>query len=218
MTTPGAADDRHARQSSGSEVDESKRATLRRFAALGAASPLTKVLDSDDGDHGESAARDAITGYITATPGAHFSKIRDDLKLGTGETQHHLRQLASADVVESYRDGDYRRFYPVDRFSGFEKVALGYLRRDTPRGMVVALLRNPDVTGGGLAETLDVSRSTVSKCAADLEDAGLLSREDGYAVERPELLITLLVRYADSFDVNAEAFAQDAASLVRYDP
>ncbi|PSQ25933.1 MarR family transcriptional regulator [Halobacteriales archaeon QS_9_68_17] len=198
------------------DVDESKRATLRRFAAFGAASPLARF--QDDGEDGGSDARDAIAGYLSATPGAHFSKIRDDLQLGTGETQHHLRQLESAGALESRKDGDYRRFFAAERFTAFEQVALGYLRRETPRGMLIELLRSPDATGSDLADALDVSRPTVSKYAGELDEAGLLSREDGYAVERPETVLTLLVRYADSFDDDAMAFAADAADLVRFDP
>jgi predicted transcriptional regulator len=198
-------------------VDENKRATLRRFAVLGAATPLTKLADANPSGE-RSEARDAIAGYISTTPGAHFSKIRDDLQLGTGETQHHLRHLVDLGVVESHRDGDYRRFFPAGNFSAFEQVALGYLRRNTARGMLIELLRNPTATGGDLATALDVSRPTVSKYAADLEEKGLLSREDGYAVRRPETLITLLVRYADSFDANAETFASEAAGLISFDP
>ncbi|WP_327052130.1 winged helix-turn-helix transcriptional regulator [Halomicrococcus gelatinilyticus] len=196
-------------------VDENKRATLRRFAVLGAAAPLTKLADRKDE---RSEVPDAIAGYVATTPGAHFSKIRDDLQLGTGETQHHLRRLVEGEVVESHRDGDYRRFFPAAQFSAFEQVALSYLRRDTARGMVVELLRDPDASGGDIADALDVSRATVSKHAADLEEMGLLSREDGYAVERPETLITLLVRYADSFDANVESFASEAAGLISFDP
>lgn len=198
------------------DVDENKRATLRRFAALGAATPLAKF--RKEGDGGESEARDAIAGYVATTPGAHFSKIRDDLKLGTGEAQHHLRQLLDADVLESRRDGDYRRFYPAGQFSAFEQVALGYLRRETPRGMLIELLRNPDATGSDVADALDVSRPTVSKYAASLDEAGLLDREDGYAVRHPETVITLLIRYADSFGERAATFAAQADGFISFDP
>ena len=199
-----------------SDVDENKRATLRRFAVLGAATPLATF--REDGGEGGSEARDAIAGYVATTPGAHFSKIRDDLQLGTGEAQHHLRQLLDAGAVESRRDGDYRRFFPADQFSAFEQVALGYLRRDTARGMLVELLADPDAAGSDLADSLDVSRPTVSKYAADLEEAGLLDREDGYAVRQPETVITLVVRYADSFGADAATFAANADSLITFDP
>src|SRR6056297_843183 len=200
-----------------SDVDENKRATLRRFAVLGAATPLASFgAEADSG--GESEARDAIAGYVATTPGAHFSKVRDDLKLGTGEAQHHLRQLVEAGAVESRRDGDYRRFYPAEQFSPFEQVALGYLRRETPRGMLVELLRDPSATGSDVADALGVSRPTVSKYAADLEDAGLLDREEGYAVRNPETVITLLVRYADSFGETAAEFAAEADGFISFDP
>ncbi|MFT4885445.1 MAG: putative transcriptional regulator [Natronomonas sp.] len=195
-------------------IDESKRATLKRFAALGATTPLVH-LSEDDGD---SDVRDAIVGYLATTPGAHFSKLRDDLQLGTGETQHHLRRLERDGAVEHRKDGEYKRYFPADRFSAFEQRALGYLRRKTPRQMVLALLASPDASGADIAETAGVSRSTVSKYAAELDEAGLLSREDGYEIQRPETLLTLVVRYADSFGEEAMAFAGDADDLVRYDP
>ncbi len=195
-------------------VDRDKRTTLRRFAALGAASPLAAVVGSGS----ESDARSAIAGYIPSTPGAHFSKIRDDLSLGTGETQHHLRNLVEAGAIESYMDGEYRRYFPAGKFSTFERRALGYLRRDTPRGMVIELLSEPETTGSAIAERLDASTATVSNTAADLEEAGLLTRTEGYAIARPETLISLLVRYAESFDDRTVTFADGADGLIRYDP
>ena len=196
----------------GHGVDEDKRATLRRFAALGAATPLTGLLET--GSSADTNVREAILGYLVATPGAHFSKIRDDLQLGTGETQHHLRKLVDAAVIESHRDGDYRRFYPSNRFDPFEQVALGYLRRSTPRGMILALLREPGLTGSELATRLDVSPPTISKYATELQAAGLLSTDGGYALENPETLVVLIVRYADSFDADTVAFAAEAADLI----
>lgn len=200
-----------ARERSG-DVDESKRATLRRFASLGAASPLVGLASQSDSD-----APDAIAGYVSATPGAHFSKVRDDLQLGTGETQHHLRSLSNDGAIESRKDGDYRRYFPADRFSDFEQVALGYLRRETPRGMIVALLSDPSLSARAIADRLEVSRPTISKYARELEEAGLLSRADGYAIEQPETLLLLLVQYADSFDEEVVELAARADELVAYD-
>jgi predicted transcriptional regulator len=190
------------------EVDEGRRATLRRVAALGAVGPFTGLADDD------SDARGTIAGYLATTPGAHFSKIRDDLDLATGETQHHLKRLERQGAVESHRDGDYRRYFPAHEFDTFERRALGFLRRETPRGMVIALLRNRDATASDLAAELGVSRPTVSKHAAELDAAGLLSREDGYSLVRPERLLTLLVGYADSFDAATVAFAREADRFI----
>ncbi len=196
-------------------IDEDKRATLRRFAAIGAASPLAAVSGQD---LEESEVREAIQGYLAATPGAHFSKIRDDLKLGTGEAQYHLRRLTDGTAIEVGRDGDYKRFFPARRFDDFEKVALGYLRRDTPRSMLIELLKDPDRTGADLASEIGVSQASVSTYAAEMAGNGLLSRTDGYQVERPETIVTLLLRYAESFDERAIDFASQADSVLKYDP
>ena len=201
------------------DVDEEKRSTLRRFAALGAASPLAGLgSGSAAAEEDTTDSREAIRGYVASTPGAHFSKIRDDLGLGTGETQHHLRRLVDDGAVGFRRDGDYKRFFSAGRFSEFEQVALGYLRRATPRGMLLELLENPGTTGAELAAHLDVSRPTVSGYAVDLDEAGLLSRDGEYVVERPETLLTLVVRYADSLGAEAVAVADDADELLQYDP
>ena len=194
-------------------IDEGKRATLKRFAALGATTPLVR-LSADDG----SEVREAIVGYLAATPGAHFSKLRDDLKLGTGESQHHLRRLEDDGTIEHRTDGEYKRYFPTDRFSAFEQRALGYLRRETPRGMLIALLRDPEVSGRDIADRTGVSSSSVSKYAAELESAGILSRSDGYELRQPETLLTLIIRYADSFGEGAVELASDADEFVRYDP
>lgn len=201
-------------------VDRDKRTTLRRFAALGAVSPVAGLLDGRGASPpgAESDARRAILGYLSTTPGAHFSKIRDDLGLGTGETQHHLGRLEDRGAVESFTDGEYRRYVPAGRFSSFERLALGYLRRRTPRRLVVAVLLEPEISGTDLAERLDVSRSTVSRTISELESVGLLVRDGSIAVTRPETVITLLVRYAESFDAETVAFADRASEVLRYRP
>lgn len=204
-------------------VDEQKRTTLRQFAALGATTPFVGIASGtaesaeDDRPDSQSEVPDAIRGYLSATPGAHFSKLRDDLRLGTGETQHHLRQLTESGVVDSQRDGEYRRFFPAGQFSAFERTALGYLRRETPRKMLIALLESPADTGSELADRLSVSRPTVSNYAGELEAAGLLDRSETYVVDQPETVLTLLVRYADSFGPDAVEFAATADRLIRVD-
>lgn len=196
-------------------IDEEKRTTLRKFAAVGAGSPLLGLADRDES---ESDARDAIVGYVDTTPGAHFSKIRDDLSLATGETQYHLRRLTDSDTLESYRDGDYKRYFPVGQFEAFEKVALGYLRRQTPRAMLMAVLEDPELTGTELARELDVSTATISTMASEMAEAGVLDRDNCYRVTDPEAVLSLFLRYGRTFDEKTRQFSTDAAALFQYDP
>lgn len=200
-------------------VDERKRATLRRFAALGAAAPFVGSADAADGDGTDAnETREAIRGYVATTPGAHFSKLRDELQLGTGEAQYHLGRLEESNAVESIKDGEFRRFYAANQFDQFERTALGYLRRDTPRTLLLELLRDPSAGASDVASAAGVSRASVSSAAADLETAGLLDRTGGYTPRRPETLALLVVRYAASFDEDAVAFAANADDYLQYDP
>lgn len=210
-------------------VDERKRQTLRRFAAVGATAPLVGGREAAGGgsvDAGTGAGadpdtnetREAIRGYVASTPGAHFSKLRDDLRLGTGETQHHLRRLESDGEISSHKDGDYRRYVRAGQFDAFERRALGFLRRTTARGIIIRLLEDPETTGAAIASDLGVSPPSVSAAAAAMSDAGLLDRTDGYELRQPTRVVTLIVRYADSFGPDAVALADNAAALVTYDP
>ena len=201
------------------EVDEQKRRTLRQFAAVGAATPLVGATSAAaETADAPNETREAIRGYVAATPGVHFSKLRDDLHLGTGETQHHLRRLEQRGDIESHKKADYRRYVPAGRFSDRERRTLEVLRRRTPRRVAIALLCDPTATGAMIADRLDVSRPTVSAAASTLAEAGVLDRTNGYELVRPETTLTLLVRYADSFDDETVALADDAASLVTHDP
>ena len=83
--------------------------------------------------------------------------------------------------------------------------------------MLVELLRQPGSSGADLAAHLDVSRATVSGYARELDEAGVLSRDGGYTVQRPETLLLLVVRFADSFGPEAVELAAEADSLVRYE-
>ncbi|CCC39531.1 winged helix-turn-helix transcriptional regulator [Haloquadratum walsbyi] len=215
-------------------IDENKRATLRRFATIGAASPLAvlgggerttdntgaeRTQDHEQtGSDNRNEVRKAIVGYVSSTPGVHFSKIRDELKLGTGETQHHLRRLVDDGKLTIHRDGDYKRFYLSGRFNTFEQVALGFLRRTTPRGILIELLKDPTATGADLATVLDVSQATVSTYSSKLDDAGLISRTDDYTIKEPEIILTLILRHADSLGPDAVAIADEAETLLKYSP
>ncbi|MFW5900353.1 MAG: winged helix-turn-helix transcriptional regulator [Halodesulfurarchaeum sp.] len=195
-------------------IDEEKRTTLRKFAAVGA----TPLLGLADRDESESETREAIVGYVETTPGAHFSKIRDDLSLATGETQYHLRRLTDSGSLEHCRDGNYKRYFSAGEFGEFEKVTLGYLRRETPRKMLVAILEDPERTGTDLASKLGVSTAAISAAATEMSDAGLLDTTDGYQISNPEMVISLLLRYGRTFDDETRRFSRDAAALFTYDP
>lgn len=198
--------------------DANKRQTLRHVAAIGAVTPLFSMgtaAASEDGE--DSDRRERIAHYVLSAPGSHFSKIRDDLSLGTGETQYHLDRLASESIIESRKDGDFRRYYAAHMFDSFEKRALAALRRETPRSVILQLLASPHDSPGTIATKLDLSPAAISKTARHLEEEQLLTRTNGmYAIDDPEHLIVLLVRFGDSFDADVHEFIQDVPSYIKW--
>lgn len=195
--------------------DAEKRETLRRFAAVGAVGPFaaaSRVADTEP----DSVRRKAVLGYVERSPGVHFSKLRDDLNLGTGETQYHLRRLERAGTIESHEDGEYRRLFLGSAFDDTERTILSALRRQTHGGILVEALRSSEIAAGELADRLDVSTPAVSRAAGQLEDAGLLTRDRGtYRLTTPETVSALLERFADSFDDRTATIARTAPDRSR---
>ena len=62
----------------------------------------------------DNYVRGQIHGYIIANPGDHYNSIRDALELSNGILAHHLKTLEREGLVQSIRDGMYRRFFPAN--------------------------------------------------------------------------------------------------------
>ncbi len=193
--------------------DAEKRETLRQFAALGAVGPLAAASRVADVDL-ESERRAAVLEHVERTPGIHFSMLRDELELGTGETQYHLRRLERAGAIVSHTDGEYRRLFVAGVFSHEERCILSALRRHRHGQILTETLGHPGIAAGELASRLDVSTPAISRAAGELERAGLLNRANGaYHVIDPETLLGLVAQFEESFDgqmVSAAFTAIDA--------
>lgn len=136
----------------------------------------------------EHFVRGQIYGFIRSNPGAHYSMIRDTLKVTNGTLSHHLKTLEVQGFIHSQRDGVYKRFYPVDfeirpegrgiRLSELQAKILDRLRRDG------------DVLQGELARELNVTQQCISY------NLRLMCREE--LVERQRLGKRVLYRAAEN--------------------
>lgn len=189
--------------------DSEKRQTLRRFAAVGAVGPFaaTERLRLPDPT---PERRVAVLEHIRQTPGVHFSQLRDDLDLGTGETQYHLRRLESADRIVSHEDGTYRRLFIAGTFDEQQRAILSVLRRRTHGAILVAGLQAPPISPGNLAESLSISTPAVSRAAGELEEMGMIERRDGtYHVRHRKTVQVLIEAYANTLDEPIESMARN---------
>lgn len=123
----------------------------------------------------EHFVRGQIYGFIRSNPGAHYSMIRDALKVANGTLSHHLKTLEVQGFVASERDGMYKKFYPVD----FEVKPEGKGIRLSE--LQARLLRRLEEDGqtrqADLAQGLDVTQQTVSYNLRLMCKEGLLERE-----------------------------------------
>ncbi|MFB6183315.1 MAG: winged helix-turn-helix transcriptional regulator [Haloarculaceae archaeon] len=149
-------------------------------------------------------SRRNIFQVVDDTPGIHFREILRRLDYAKGTVQYHLRWLASHDLVETDRDGEYTRYYPARQLDSEDKEALSALRRTYSREVVAHLVADGPLTTTELAERIDKSRSTVSWHLSRLHDADIVEkRRDGrrveYALVDRERLMKLYATYKESF-------------------
>lgn len=149
----------------------------------------------------EVDTRREIYGALQASPGAHFSKLQRELDLATGTLQYHLKVLVDRELVEVRRDGRYTRYFPSFQVDRRDKEALGLLRQETPRRIVLDLLEHGASQLTDISDRLDLAPSTVSFHLDKLMDASLAERPERgrYRIVDPDRLQDLLVTYQESF-------------------
>jgi DNA-binding MarR family transcriptional regulator len=121
--------------------------------------------------------RGMVYEYIRAHPGTHVRGMAKELRLGTGDLQYHLFWLEKHGFVKTRKSGFYRFVYPTMVFQEKQEVLLGVLSQETPREILLCLLRDPTVTQGGLARRLGHSQPTVSWHMDRLIQLGVVTKK-----------------------------------------
>ncbi len=175
---------------------------------LGRALAPSVLLMAGSTDLPRQKTRREVYKHVKRYPGLHLSEIARQLDIPTNHAKYHLRRLENDDMVSSFKEDGYWRFFPradgsvgtrdlVDRE---EKRLLAMLRRPKPLHIVIHLLSTGEATHGELTDVLDVAGATAHYHLQRMEDAGLLERRpDGrrvyYALARPDEVARLLDRY-----------------------
>jgi len=97
---------------------------------------------------------------IYRNPGIHFNAIGRQLDIATGQTQYHVRQLATQETIRTESIGGRTHYYPPT-FSAWERGVIALLRRETTREIVVLLLKDDELRPDEIADRLGLARSTV---------------------------------------------------------
>ena len=139
--------------------------------------------------------RTRIRRHVESCPGVHHSRLGRDLDLASGQLQYHLRWLRDEGTVVREAVGGKTHYYPPG-IDPWERRALAFLRRETPRGIIVRLYADGPTRPGDLAADLGLARSTVAWHVSNLADHDVVAKSDGtpmtVSLTRPERTTALL--------------------------
>lgn len=123
-----------------------------------------------------TATRDCIREYIATHPGQHFNGVTRALDLAPGQTQYHLRELRrQGAVVTEPLYG--RTHYYTPEYNEQEHRAIGVLRRETARDIVLYLLEHNAADPNTVTGALDIARSTLEWHLDHLVEQGLVEKQ-----------------------------------------
>jgi predicted transcriptional regulator len=132
-----------------------------------------------------SDTRTRIRRHVRNTPGVHFNQVGCDLDIATGQVQYHLHRLVRNDELAVKRISGRTQYFD-SLFDLWERRALVFSRRETPREILVRVCTDGPKLSKTLASDLGLAQSTISWHVLTLAENGVVEKSD----ERP-LTLTL---------------------------
>ncbi|MGA1873180.1 MAG: winged helix-turn-helix transcriptional regulator [Thermoplasmatota archaeon] len=119
-----------------------------------------------------NARRKLIYERIHQNPGIHFSALMKDLDLKPGVASYHINRLEKAELIKSYQDGMYRRFYLYE-----EKVEMRIMLSDLQKIIVNTVNEEPGISQVDISRMVGKSKVVINYHVRFLRDLGLLILE-----------------------------------------
>jgi len=162
----------------------------------------------------ELDARRRIYDFVRDHPGTYLRKLARDLGMPLGTLEYHVHHLESSGLLSTRAAGRFKAFFVNDGMDRRDKDVLAWLRQRVPRGIVTALMLEPNLTHAELAQRLRIGASTLTFHAQRLVQAGIVQearrgRSKEYSVVDRDRVADLLVRHRGSFlDRIVDQFAE----------
>ncbi|QMU54018.1 MAG: winged helix-turn-helix transcriptional regulator [Nitrosopumilus sp.] len=102
-----------------------------------------------------------IQQIIEENPGIQFREIMRSSGLKNGVLSHYLGKLEKVGTIKSIREPRQARFYPLN-ITQDESVVIKALRKQTPRDLLLALIKDDGLEFSQLVKEVKKSPSTVS--------------------------------------------------------
>ena len=110
---------------------------------------------------------------IDDNPGIRFREIMRSSGLKNGVLSYYLKKLESTGVVKVVRGPRQVRFYSPD-ITEEESIVITALRKETPRALLLALIKEDGLEFGQLVKEVKKSPSTVSLYLSQIVADGLV--------------------------------------------
>jgi predicted transcriptional regulator len=114
-----------------------------------------------------------IQQIIEKTPGIQFREIMRSSGLKNGVLSHYLGKLEKNGVIKVTRGPRQSRFYPP-QITEDESIVIKALRKQTPRDLLLALIKEDGLEFSQLVQEVKKAPSTVSLYLSQLVEDGLV--------------------------------------------
>ena len=102
-----------------------------------------------------------IFNYVLDNPGCTQAEITDQQNMKNGTVKYHVQMLQLEGKIILKRMGKFTRIFKNVQGNETEKVIVPYLRNDTSRNLLQAIMANPGVTNQMLADQFLLDKSSV---------------------------------------------------------
>ena len=110
---------------------------------------------------------------IDQNPGIQFREIMRSSGLKNGVLSHYLGKLEKNGIIKVVRGPRQARFYPP-RITEDESIVIKALRKETPRDLLLALIKEDGLEFSQLVKEVGKSPSTVSLYLSQIVEDGLV--------------------------------------------
>jgi len=145
--------------------------TLAHFFGAGTVARARSRLDSNEN-------RNEVFKFIAGNPGSTMRDIARGLGINLGTIRYHMMILSLNHKTTSYQaDGKHLRYFiNSNAYSEEEQLLIASLRREGIRKVLESLLVEPNQSNKGLAATLGMQESAISRYTTELIAAGLVEK------------------------------------------
>ena len=143
-----------------------------------------------------------IQQIIEQNPGIQFHEIMRSSGLKNGVLSHYLGKLEKNGIIKVIRGPRQARFYPP-RITEDESTVIKALRKQTPRDLLLALIKEDGLEFAQLVKEVKKSPSTVSLYLSQIVEDGLVeirlvALKKRYHIKARDLMDKLIEDYRPS--------------------